>query len=433
MARSPWARSTWAIAFLWLAALMAPGGGRVTATHVAAVAPAVSLEVSGSPLRADPRGRALTVRVTLSVRARVRVRVTDFEGDTVRVLMDGERRAGTHQRRWRGRDRSGRRVPIGAYRIEAVATPIGADAEAAPARAGTWVTVASRPIYPADPGVITVVVDPGHGGPFDGAVAPDGTREADLNLDIGLRLARMLEGAGVNAVLTRDTDRQVNWPPVDRTFDGVVDVTDDLAARADLANAARADLFIAVHNNFAVDRTTGGPSTYHSDERTFRDRAVRLARGIQSSMVDALDGFGGDGWRPYDHGVLSYPYYVLRDYDPPRLLRPTRMPGVLSEGLFLTHPRELRLLQQARVRQAMANAYYEAVLRPGERRRVRLRVTAPSEPGLWVLMVDALDRAGAPASRTGSPMLHVPLPVLARSDLTSVRRSAPPAPPVGRP
>jgi hypothetical protein len=227
--------------------------------------------------------------------------------------------------------------------------------------------------------------------------------------------------------------------------------------------------------------------------------------------VDALDGFGGDGWRPYDHGVLSYPYYVLRDYDPPRLLRPTRTPGVLSEGLFLTHPRELRLLQQARVRQAMANAYYEAiaaylgrrgshvgyslvegpayataggtvtlevevrdqgtttlrgwrleagaqpagsealarsragaslggrnipVLRPGERRRVRLRVTAPTEPGLWVLMVDALDRTGAPASRTGSPMLHVPLLVLSRSDLTSVDRSAPPAPPappVGRP
>ncbi len=55
-------------------------------------------------------------------------------------------------------------------------------------------------IYPVDPSVITVVVDPGHGGALDGAVAPDGTREADLNLDTGLRLARMLEGAGVATV-----------------------------------------------------------------------------------------------------------------------------------------------------------------------------------------------------------------------------------------
>lgn len=504
MARSPWTRSTWVVVGLWLAALVGPCGASAAAADGA---PAVSLEVSGSPLRVHPPGRAITVRVTLAVRARIRLRVIDFDGDLVRVLAGGERGAGTLERRWRGRNRSGQRVGPGAYRIEATAVPVGPDAGVAPVRAEAWVTVATRPVYPADPGVITVVVDPGHGGPFDGAMAPDGTREADLDLDIALRLARMLEGAGVNAVLTRDSDRQVNWPGFDRTFDGVVDVTDDLAARADLANAVRADLFIAVHNNFAVARTTGGPSTYYSDERTFRDRAVRLARSIQDRMVEALEGFRGDGWEPYDHGVLSYPYYVLRDYDPPRLLRPTRMPGVLSEGLFLTHPRELRLLRQARVRQAIANAYYEAiaaylgrrgshvgytlveapahvtagdtvtlevevrdqgtttlrgwrldvgaqpagsealarseagtsrggrdipVLRPGERRRVRVTVTAPTEPGLWVLMVDALDRTGAPASRTGSPMLHVPLLALARSDLTSAGRSARPAPPVGR-
>ncbi len=488
MARSPRTRSSWVVAFLWLAALVAPGGMGATGATATEVAPAVSLELSGSLLRAQPPGPALTVRVTLPVRAWLRVRVVDFEGDPVRVLVDGERGPGTLERRWRGRDRSGRRVTAGAYRIEAVAVPIGAAADAVAGRAEAWVTVASRPIYPPDPGVITVVVDPGHGGPFDGAVAPDGTREADLNLDIGLRLARMLEGAGVNVILTRDSDRQVNWPSSDRTFDGVVDVTDDLAARADLANAVRADLFIAVHNNLAVDRTTGGPSTYYSDERTFRDRAARLARTIQSRMVDALEAVGSDEWQPYDHGVLSYPYYVLRDHDPPRLLRPTRMPGVLSEGLFLTHPQELRLLKQARVRQAMANAYYEAIatylerrgshvgyalveapaeadaggtvelevevrdqgtttlrgwrlevgaqpagsealarsqagpslggrripaLDPGEVRRVRLTVTVPISPGAWVLVVDALDRSGARASRSGSPVLEVPLLVRA--------------------
>ena len=101
-------------------------------------------------------------------------------------------------------------------------------------------TVASRPVYPQAPGSITVAVDPGHGGSLHGAVADDGTREADLNLDIGLRLARMLEGAGVDVVLTRSTDTDVNTPAIDRTGDGIVDETDELAARPDLANAARA-------------------------------------------------------------------------------------------------------------------------------------------------------------------------------------------------
>jgi N-acetylmuramoyl-L-alanine amidase len=228
-------------------------------------------------------------------------------------------------------------------------------------RASAWLTVADRAVYPANPGIISVAVDPGHGGRLDGAVGRDGTREADLNLDIGLRLARMLEGAGVGVVLTRDSDRFVNTPEVDRTFDGVIDETDELAARPDLANAARADLFIAVHNNIAVNTSVGGPSTYFYDQRTFGDRSARLARIIQAHMVAAFEGLAAGDWRPHDHGTLIYPYYVLRGYDPPRLLRPTQMPGVLSEGLFLSNPRELRLLKQPRVRQAMANAYYEAI------------------------------------------------------------------------
>ena len=444
----------------------------------------LTLDVRGSPLRSDGGGAGAVARVGLDGPARLSVRVTDFDGRTVRELFEGERQPGVLVRSWRGRDADGELVPPGPYRIVATATPVGAATDAEDERADAWLTVASRPIYPAAPGLITVLVDPGHGGSLDGAVARDGTREADLNLDIGLRLARMLEGAGVNVVLTRDTDEDVNTPPVDRTFDDVVDETDELAARPDVANAARADLFISVHNNIAVNRSTGGPSTYYYDQRTFGDRSQRLARIIQARMVAGLETVASGSWRPYDHGALIYPYYVLRDYDPPRLLRPTQMPGVLSEGLFLSNPRELRLLKQRRVRQTMANAFYEAVaeylarrgnhvgyalesapteaaagtplelrvevrnqgseplrgwrlsagvlpagstaigrartgervgqrrippLAPGEANVLRLPITAPEEPGAWVIMVDAVDARGRRASRSGSPMLQVPV------------------------
>ena len=84
-------------------------------------------------------------------------------------------------------------------------------------------------------------------------------------------------------------------------------------------------------------------------------------------------------------GRSIYPYYVLRDYDPPRLLRPTQMPGVLSEGLFLSNPRELRLLKQPRVRQAMAVAYYHAIAEylAGTREPRRIRVDQRSRPKPW--------------------------------------------------
>jgi N-acetylmuramoyl-L-alanine amidase len=228
-------------------------------------------------------------------------------------------------------------------------------------RADSWVTIADRPLYPLAPGFITVLVDPGHGGDFSGAVGKDGTREADINLDIGLRLARMLEGAGVNVVITRTTDANVNEPPEERTGDGLIDIDDDLAARPDMANRARADLFLSIHNNFAVNESVGGPSTLYFDERPFGARNARLAKIVQEEMLAALAGSVGGAWEPHDHGTIVYPYYVLRGFDPPRLRRPTQMPGVLSEGLFLSNAFELRQLQRPAVRAAMADAYYEAV------------------------------------------------------------------------
>ena len=52
---------------------------------------------------------------------------------------------------------------------------------------------------------ITVIIDAGHGGE-DGGCEGNGLVEKDLNLDIALRVASLLEEAGINVVMTRDTD-----------------------------------------------------------------------------------------------------------------------------------------------------------------------------------------------------------------------------------
>jgi|GEM_PF-1364783 len=336
--------------------------------------PLVELDVQGSPLIAG-EGEPVAITVTLAEAADLRLRVTDFDGHTVRELVDGPRRAGTFTRSWRGRDADAQRVPNGPYRVVATTT-VGETIE----RADAWVTVADRALYPRQPGFITVAVDPGHGGALSGAVGADGTREADLNLDIGLRLARMLEGAGVNMVITRTTDAFVNEPPQDRTGDGVIDDTDELAARTDVANTARADLFISIHNNNAVNESVGGPSTFYFDERPFGARSARLARIVQEEMVAALDEIS-ERYVPYDHGALIYPYYVLRGFDPPRLRRPTQMPGVLSEGMFLSNERELRYLKRPAVRERMAAAYYEAIAKYLARRATHVGYELVAEPG----------------------------------------------------
>ncbi|MGD8485763.1 MAG: N-acetylmuramoyl-L-alanine amidase [Chloroflexota bacterium] len=319
--------------------------------------PLVTLTVRDSLLVPD-EGNRVVASVSLAEPAELRLRVVDFDGRTVRELFKGNRPAGRMTEGWFGRDAAGAPVPVGPYRLVATAS-----ADGVTERSEAWITVADGAVYPRAPELITIAVDPGHGGDYDGAVAPDGTREADLNLDIGLRLARMLEGAGVNVVITRTTDGHVNEPPRDRTGDGVIDGDDELAARPDLANGARADLFLSIHNNTAVNRSVGGPSTFYYDDRPFGDRSARLALIVQQEMLEALAGSVNGSWQPYDHGALVYPYYVLRSYDPPRLRRPTQMPGVLSEGMFLSNERELRLLQRPAVRAAMATAYYRAIAR----------------------------------------------------------------------
>ena len=91
----------------------------------------------------------------------------------------------------------------------------------------------------------TVVIDPGHGGKDPGAVSKDGkTYEKTFTLDIAKKLESKIrsECPGVNVVLTRSTDKNV-----------------DLGDRAAIANKENADLFISIHINSTAK---SGPNGY---------------------------------------------------------------------------------------------------------------------------------------------------------------------------
>ena len=107
-------------------------------------------------------------------------------------------------------------------------------------------TPAPEPDAPRRPGEIrTVVIDPGHGGEEEGAVGPTGLKEKELVLDLSQRLGELLRRAGLNVVLTRDSDQEV-----------------DLSLRTALANHMKADLFISIHANFSARSKARGAETY---------------------------------------------------------------------------------------------------------------------------------------------------------------------------
>jgi N-acetylmuramoyl-L-alanine amidase len=213
-----------------------------------------------------------------------------------------------------------------------------------------------------------VVVDPGHGGHDHGAIGTQGTREADIALELSRRVATLLEERlGVDVLLTRNSD---------------VFIT--LRDRAALANAEGADLFISVHANAAFTSGPHGIETYHlssaSDAAAARvarrenamakdwseegdpllgrliaagtDRLSRdLAHEVQTRVITRLRAKYG-GAEVVDLGTKTAMFYVLVS---------TRMPAILFESSFVSNADDERRLRSPHFQQTEAEAIVEAI------------------------------------------------------------------------
>lgn len=196
-----------------------------------------------------------------------------------------------------------------------------------------------------------VVLDPGHGGKDSGAIGPDGAKEKDLTLAMAKRLRRHLEAMGLEVFLTREDDRTLS-----------------LEDRTRFANEKGADLFLSLHVNAAHNRKAHGIETYtlnlNSDRYAMRlaarenasserslgdlqfiladlatkantDDSVKLAKLVQGKMVSRLRGrHGKDLVR--DLGVKQALFFVLVG---------AKMPAILLETGFISHPEEGKRLQ----------------------------------------------------------------------------------------
>jgi N-acetylmuramoyl-L-alanine amidase len=181
-----------------------------------------------------------------------------------------------------------------------------------------------------------VLIDPGHGGPDRGVVAPDGPLrwvEADLVWDLASRLEGRLAAAGIRVHLTRGPRLATPMPS---------------QARATLANELGADLLISVHLDGHPNPVADGVATYHygSADGVTSSVGERLARLVQREIVVRT------GMRDCHTHAKSWD-----------LLRLTRMPAVLVEVGYLTSPRDRERLTDPRFRDTVADAILAAVQR----------------------------------------------------------------------
>lgn len=174
-----------------------------------------------------------------------------------------------------------------------------------------------------------IVIDPGHGGIFTGAVGPGGLAEKDVNLRVALILRDLLQGYGATVILTREKDEDLLADSEEGSLQA------DLAARADTANARQdTDIFLSIHHN-----SLGVPNERYNATETYykmgdEGPSLDLARYLHRQLVLNVN-LPRSTIRPGN-------YFVLRS---------TRHPAVLGEASYLSHSgTERKLRGEAAVR-----------------------------------------------------------------------------------
>jgi N-acetylmuramoyl-L-alanine amidase len=214
-------------------------------------------------------------------------------------------------------------------------------------------------------GASRIVIDPGHGGHDPGALK-DRASEADLVLDIALRLEQLLlKQPGFEVVLTRRMDSYVA-----------------LEERTAIANREGADLFLSIHANASGNANTRGVETYFLNFAATADAAAVAAREnatsdrTMSSLPDLVKAITLSNKREESRdfaasvqralfqrlpkagmrnlGVRQAPFVVLIGAE---------MPSILTEVAFLTNRQDQQLLKSSSYRQLIAEALLSGILR----------------------------------------------------------------------
>ena len=185
------------------------------------------------------------------------------------------------------------------------------------------------PIFPLP----VIVLDAGHGGRDPGAEGVGGVQEKDIALRVTQRLAaRLPTRIPAIVVLTRADDSFVS-------IDGRVAVPNDQAAA-----------FVSLHANASSDPTMhgveifyGGGSVRTADANGVSPQAVTLGRYLGDALRPHVDLLRRP--RPGDFGVL------VRN----------RVPSVLVEIGYLTHPEEGMRAQDPTYHDLLADALADGI------------------------------------------------------------------------
>jgi len=220
--------------------------------------------------------------------------------------------------------------------------------------------------------LITIALDPGHGGEDPGAIGQAGTYEKTVTLSIGRRLKALIDNEpNMRAMLTRDADFFV-----------------PLGQRVQKARSVQADLFVSIHADAFVKPEARGSSVFILSERGASSTAAKwlaqhenasdLIGGINVGMRDShlartlldlsqtatlndstklakavLSEIGGIN--TLHRGAIEEASFAV--------LKAPDIPSILVETAFISNPEEEKKLLDEAYQDKMADALLRGIKR----------------------------------------------------------------------
>lgn len=187
-----------------------------------------------------------------------------------------------------------------------------------------------------------IMIDPGHGGIDPGAVGRTGVLEDEINLQIGLKLRKLIEQFGGIGLMIREDDSGLYSEGSARIREKK---NEDLRERHKMINESDADIFISIHLNFFPQSQYYGAQCFYNKGD---EEGKKLAELIQAELIDVIK----------NNNIRK-----AKSIDTVYLLKNNKMPSVLVECGFLSNPEEERLLKDENYQEKLAWAIFMGIMK----------------------------------------------------------------------
>lgn len=193
----------------------------------------------------------------------------------------------------------------------------------------------------AESGLPTIILDAGHGGIDSGCVSINGCEEKDINLNILIKLREMLKTAGINTVVTRDSDKSIH----DIGVTGLGNQKkSDMENRLKIINSTENGVFVSIHQNQFTDPKYYGAQMFYPEGSA---EGERLASILQRSITSMLQPENTREIKPVGDEIY--------------LLHFAKCPAVMAECGFLSNQAEADKLESDEYQSLMAFSIFSGI------------------------------------------------------------------------